>query len=499
MSLIPSLKIKHILIKVILIVSPILCLEGALRILELGVHAISSGTGQERLIHGNKLWQHELFSRFRGVHQSDPLLLWKFRPDVRQPLLRTNQDGLLGPDISIPKPRDTFRILLLGDSTPVGLGLKQREHAFGEQLVEILDQRYPGRKFELVNAAVSGYTSLQGLLYLQNYGLKYSPDLILTYFGNNDASMSGYISDKELVHRNARLVSFLDALHNLATYRFMEKIILLIKNRLESDGTENREVVIRVLPEDYYLNLEKMIAFARENNVDMAMVNVPVPLEWPAGLQFKLFSDLRTLQGELVMADQTQKLLKRKIAYALDWEQFARDYDQITHYSISVFQSAYEDQGDPGANRTFYEERLLVEPHNSIFLNNLGVLYLKQGKHTAAEDYFRKAVTENPSYPVFHYNLGIALKSEGKLDEAEAELERAKDLDYQSLRIKSAYKEKLVELSLKYGVPLVDAVSAFNRAGRETLFLDHCHPTREGHRLIAEEIAVLFEELAGPG
>ncbi len=485
------LKLKPLLIRVILVVFPFLLLEGSLRVLEIGFHALTSKTGQEKLIHGNKLWQHELFSRFRGVHQSDPLLLWKFKPNVREALLRTNSDGLLGPDISVAKPRNTFRILLLGDSTPVGLGLKQREHAFGEQLVDLLNRRYPGKKHELINAAVSGYTSLQGLLYLRNYGLKYSPDLIITYFGNNDASMSGYISDKELIHRNARFVGFIDALHRLATYRFMEKLIVPVKKRLGSERAEEREVVIRVLPEDYYLNLEGMIAFARENSIEIAMVNVPVPLEWPAGLQFKLFSDLRTQQGELVMADQTQKLLQRKIAYALDWEQFARDYDQITKYSISVFQSAYEDQGDPDSNRAFYEEGLLSEPDNCVLLNNLGVLFCKEGNHTEAAHYFRKAIAEDPAYPVFHFNLGIALKSDGKLDEAEEELEKAKDLDYQSLRIKSAYKEKLEELSLKYDVPLVDAVSAFNKEGREFLFLDHCHPTRKGHGIIAEELSKL--------
>jgi tetratricopeptide (TPR) repeat protein len=305
--------------------------------------------------------------------------------------------------------------------------------------------------------------------------------------------MSGYISDQELVHRNARFVGVLGTLHRLATYRLMEQAILAVKTRLGQEHPEEREVVVRVLPEDYGRNVEQMIAFAREHRIGIAMINVPVPLEWPAGLQFKLFSDMRTLQGELLMSDQTQKLLQRKIAYALDWEQFSRNYHQITDYSIGVFRSAYEDLGDIDSNKAFYEQRLLAEPDNCVFLNNLGVLFCKEGNYPAAREYFRMAMAEDPSYPVFHYNLGMALKGEGKLDEAEAELEKAKDLDYQSLRIKSAYKEKLKQLSVKYDVPLVDAVSAFNREGRESLFLDHCHPTREGHGIIAEEIAKVLE------
>jgi lysophospholipase L1-like esterase len=77
--------------------------------------------------------------------------------------------------------------------------------------------------------------------------------------------------------------------------------------------------------------------------------------------------------------------------------------------------------------------------------------------------------------------------------ESEKELEKAKELDFQSLRIKNAYRDKLKELSIKYDVPLVDAVSAFNQRGNESLFIDHCHPTREGHRIIAEEIYKTME------
>ncbi len=486
------LKLRPLLIKVVLLVVPFLLLEGGLRGLEFGFHFLASKSQQEKLIQGNKLWQHELFSRFRGVHQSDPLLLWKFKANVPGSLLRTNNDGLLGSDIAVAKPPGTFRILLLGDSTPVGLGLKQREHAFGEQLVELLNQRDPGTTYELVNAAVSGYTSLQGLVYLRNFGLKYSPDLIITYFGNNDASMSGFISDKELVYRNKPLAGFLGLLQHLATYRLMEKLLVPVMSRIDDGRLEEKEVVIRVQPEDYFRNLEGMIQFAREHGIDMAMVNVPVPLEWPAGLQFKLFSDMTTLQGELVMSDQTQKLLQRKIAYALDWEVFSRRYHQITKYSISVFQSAYEDQGDFQTNRAFYEEELISEPDNHAYLNNLGVLFWKEGRFAEAGDYFRKAISGDSSYAVFHFNLGMLLKSEGRLEEAEAELELAKDLDYQSLRIKSTYKEQLRALSLQYDIPLVDAVSAFNSEGREFLFLDHCHPSRKGHWIIAEEIAKLL-------
>jgi len=485
--------LKYLFFSIILIILFFLFIEIVLRVLDSGFHLIAKSSNQEKLIKENKLWQQELFSRFLGVQERDPLLLWKFRPNVHKGIFQTNSDGLLGSDISIPKPANTYRILLLGDSAPVGLGMHKREDAFGEQLVKILNQKHPDKEFELVNAAVSGYTSLQGLTFLKNYGLKYSPDLIIVYFGNNDASQNGYISDKELMNRNPQLVGFLGTLNHLATYRFLKELILPIKASLEKKQKEKKEVVVRVSPEDYYQNIEGMIKFAKDNNMKIVLINVPVPLEWPSGLQFKIFTSLKDEKGELVMADESQSLLKRKVSYCIDWAHFAKIYDKIDWYSITVFKSAYEDQGNIDSSKAFYEKGLIFQPDNFAYLNNLGVLYWREGNYKVAENLFRKAIAQDSLYAILHYNLGIALKNAGKLEEAQKELERAKELDFQSLRIKNVYREKLKELSLKYDVTLVNAVSAFNQTGNESLFIDHCHPTKEGHRIIAEEIYKTIE------
>jgi len=490
-------KLKYFIFSLILIILFFFCLEIVLRALDSGFHLLAKTSDQEKLIKENKLWQNELFSRFSGVQERDPLLLWKFSPNVHKSIFQTNSQGLLGPEISISKPANTYRILLLGDSAPVGLGLHKRDEAFGEQLVEILNQRKPNQHFELINAAVSGYTSLQGLTYLKNYGLRYSPDLILVYFGNNDASKNGYISDKELIDRNPQLVGVLGTFNRLATYRFLKEILLPIKFSFESKllSQKKKEVVVRVSPEDYYQNIEEMIKLAKANNIKIILVNVPVSVEWPAGLQFKVFANLRTEKGELVMADETQKLLKSRFSYCIDWAHFAKVFDKIDPYSLTVFKSAYEDQGNVDSSKTFYEKGLISQPENPLYLNNLGVLYWREGNYSVAENFFKKVIATDSLYPIFHYNLGVTFKNEGKPMESEKELEKAKELDYQSLRIKDAYKEKLKQLSQKYNVPLVDAVSAFNQRGNESLFIDHCHPTKEGHRIIAEETyKTLFSE-----
>ena len=116
--------------------------------------------------------------------------------------------------------------------------------------------------------------------------------------------------------------------------------------------------MVRVSPEEYYQNIEEMIELARANNIKIILINVPVSL-YRAGLQFKVFANLRTEKGELVMADETQKLLKNKFSYCIDWAHFAKVFDKIDPYSLTVFKSAYEDQGNIDSSKSFFERGLI--------------------------------------------------------------------------------------------------------------------------------------------
>lgn len=99
-------------------------------------------------------WQVALFRQFGGLHESDPELLWRHRADLPDPF-RTNSQHTFGAEFSRAKPASVYRILVLGDSTPVGIGMVQREDAFGEVLAGMLapELAAAGRAVELVNAA----------------------------------------------------------------------------------------------------------------------------------------------------------------------------------------------------------------------------------------------------------------------------------------------------------------------------------------------------------
>lgn len=71
------------------------------------------------------------------------------------------------------------RVLVLGDSFAWGFGVQLKE-----RFTELIESRNTG--IEIINAAVAGYSSDQQLLYFQNEGYKYKPDVVLLLFYEND-------------------------------------------------------------------------------------------------------------------------------------------------------------------------------------------------------------------------------------------------------------------------------------------------------------------------
>jgi hypothetical protein len=87
---------------------------------------------------------------------------------------RINSKGLRDDEMNYEKPPGVFRIVLLGDSNTFGHGLPIEKH-----FSTLLEKRFPN--LQVVNMGVGGYGVDQELLYLQQEGFRYNPDLVLAY------------------------------------------------------------------------------------------------------------------------------------------------------------------------------------------------------------------------------------------------------------------------------------------------------------------------------
>lgn len=118
--------------------------------------------------------------------QFDPTLGWRHLPAVHAPFVNRdfsvtvtiNSEGLRGREY--PQQRNNKkRMLVLGDSFGWGFGVND-----DESFPAILEQKHPD--WEILNASVSGYGTVQQYLYLQELIPRFKPDVVLLLFYDND-------------------------------------------------------------------------------------------------------------------------------------------------------------------------------------------------------------------------------------------------------------------------------------------------------------------------
>src|SRR5579864_2306179 len=123
----------------------------------------------------------------------DPLLGWRHQRNVSREMVsdeyrinvRYNAQGWRGADRKFSKPRNVFRIVVLGDSFVDGYTIATQDR-FTEVLQANLDSQ-----FDVINLGVAGYSTDQELLLLEQEGWKYEPDLVVLAFYYNDVWGNG--------------------------------------------------------------------------------------------------------------------------------------------------------------------------------------------------------------------------------------------------------------------------------------------------------------------
>ena len=117
-----------------------------------------------------------------GLIRSDPDLGWRLEPGARGSSSATgelveysiNAQGLRDADHSYEKPAGRFRIVLLGDSDTFGYGLAIEKH-----FSSLLEGYWAN--VDVINMGVGGFGIDQELLLLRKEGLRYEPDLVVSY------------------------------------------------------------------------------------------------------------------------------------------------------------------------------------------------------------------------------------------------------------------------------------------------------------------------------
>ncbi|GEM_PF-5260945 len=215
----------------------------------------------------------------------DEELFWKFKPSVvilsrwtYPSHIKINSEGFRSDsEYSEKKEEGVKRIACIGNSVTFGYR-RSLEESFEYVLESKLNgeasnsaaEAGAGKKFEVYNFGVPGYTSHQGLIVLKRNVLKFKPDYLTLCFGINDERLVS-IPDKIRKVNIGFLSKFEPYYQKLFTYKvFMKLYYDNVEYKLKSKSMRPR-----VSLEDYEKNLDDIIEICKKNNIVPIIITPP--------------------------------------------------------------------------------------------------------------------------------------------------------------------------------------------------------------------------------
>lgn len=109
--------------------------------------------------------------------------------------VKTNSFGLRGPEITKEKPKDSYRIAFLGDSFVFGWGVDEDKTFVRVMEKELNQSNKLGKKVEVLNFGVPGYSTFQEVELFKNKAMEFNPDAVIVYFVENDFGLPFFIKN----------------------------------------------------------------------------------------------------------------------------------------------------------------------------------------------------------------------------------------------------------------------------------------------------------------
>jgi lysophospholipase L1-like esterase len=426
-------------------------------------------------------------------HTADPFLAWKNQANLRQEPYLTTSQGIYSPhEIAYERDGKRYRLLILGDSSTAGLGIDRQSDTWPQVL-----QRLLGEQFEIVNAAVIGYSTEQARAALVREYYKYRSDGVLFYLGNNDGFGSS-VPDRRLLDVTQAGKSFAARAENWlvdhwATYVFLKAAAKYVNQvAFDADLGDEALKLPRVPLDQFRENMEAMVRWAEGTGTDIYLLIPPVPLEYPPRI---LEYDFRRayepgfakkngcLEESKAASDLLPALLNTDIT-APRYPKYGLPIGRYASQVVRCFDGRLDEQ------RGRLSKLVESGSKDPYVYNNFGYVLARSGDAQAALSAFLKAIELAPKVPHFHYNAGLTYRRLGDEQKALAQLQAAIDLDFTSARIQSPYVAELKKIAgAESRIVLIDAGTIFRTCDNEALFADHVHPNEKGQALVAKIVA----------
>jgi len=372
-------------------------------------------------------------------------------PDVPRMITARNKQRYFNQQ-SFPqvKTAGTFRIFTLGDSTTYGHPYNDTT-SFTGWLRELLPVVDGSRKWEVINGGGISYASYRVALLMEEL-VNYQPDLFIVYTGHNEfleERTYGEIKEMSPVIRSAA-----GLLSRTRTWSAMTMAMQSLGVAPQTEKTNRDKLsgeVNAIL--DQSAGLDR---YTRDDSLrEKSFNHYRISLERMAALA-------RSVDAEIIFVTPASSL-----------------------NDCTPFKSEHTDGLAPETRQR--SEQLLAQAKAAI----------SQEKWEDALGLLNRAVSLDPRHAELQYRRGQALLALDRFEEAGVALRQARDEDVCPLRAMTPVRQIVTQVAREQGAQLVDYVELLERSmqkakghpipGKE-LFLDHVHPTIEGHKLLAVEL-----------
>lgn len=366
------------------------------------------------------------------------------------------------------KPADTVRIFCVGGSTTYGRPYHDPT-SFCGWLREFLAEADTSRRYEVVNAGGISYASYRVARVMEEL-VEYEPDLFIIYTGHNEflerRTYDSIINTPEWIRQIDALLS------RTRTYALFRKLT----NRLKKSGIKEpskpnnkqrpnpaAELAGFQMPAEVTAKLDSVIgleAYERDPKLRKNIVE-----HFRFNLR-RMISMAREAGSEVMLVTPASKLA-----------------------DCAPFKSQHRsDLTEAEIRRADNQFRAAQEDYTA-------------GRFSEALKAAEQGLKIDNQFAAGHFVRGQALRALGRFKEARPALVRARETDVCPLRALSRMQQIVRNVAAESQVPVVDFVKMVddrspNRIPGKKMFLDHVHPTIEGHRILA---LALIDQMAASG
>lgn len=375
------------------------------------------------------------------------------------PVLRVSPIRLIGESGNEPmperefraeKPANGFRVFVIGESTAAGYPYPPA-YAFGAWLERRIRASLPELPVEVVNAAVSGYSSRRALIALREIA-RHQPDLVIVYSGHNEWAERRYYS--RLIEMDPRLFRLRERLVSTRLFTLMSHLL-----------SRRRETAQEAL--------DRYVAGQRQEFIEM----------------FEVFS--RRVEGDSYATPE--QIAQRDELYRSNLEEIARTAREAG--ARAVFLTLVQNFADwsPGASthRQGLGESEAAEWQARFAEGERASAAGDCGAALAAWD---RALAIDDEHALLHYRIAGCQRALGRWDLARAAYRRASDLDRVPHGAPTWFNDWIRDVAERSGALLVDTDAALAAASEhglvgDDLINEFLHPNLLAHQRIAAEIA----------